>query len=274
MLKAMAFALVVVACAPATAEPQVTNWAAPVPFTPGPTSSPSTRTDTPTAAPTAAQVAAPVTPTPQPVVYVTPVPTVRATVAPAPAATPVLAPPGLTVTITASRYGYVAATTASGALCVAGALLPTGAQSTAAGLAASYAADANGFVSWTYNTSVSTTPGTGVHVVTCSNGGPAVSANASFTVVSSAPAPAPAAGTYVGVGGGHWITKNISSGQYIVLEDQSLWQVDSLDRINTLLWLIVDSITVIQESSCLYGYRLINTDEKETACARYLGYSR
>lgn len=79
---------------------------------------------------------------------------------------------------------------------------------------------------------------------------------------------------YLSPGGGHWVSSRIDSGKFILLEDRSLWEIDSLDRLDTMLWLIIDSITVVESNSCLYGYRLVNTSEKTAACARFLSYSR
>ena len=78
---------------------------------------------------------------------------------------------------------------------------------------------------------------------------------------------------YAGVGGGHWISKNIERGTYILLEDRSLWQIDPLDKINATLWLAISSITVVESNavSPRYNYLLINTDDGEKAHAKYLG---
>ena len=75
--------------------------------------------------------------------------------------------------------------------------------------------------------------------------------------------------TYSGVGGGHWISDNIDNGSYILLEDGSLWEIDSLDTIDTSLWLSISNITVIDNG---YNYILINTDDGEKAEAKFLGY--
>ena len=104
-----------------------------------------------------------------------PVPTAVSS-APPPAAGP------LAVSITASRYGYVAAATAPGATCSATARLPSGRTSTASGLQTRPSAGADGSVSWTYGTSSTTKPGTGTHTVMCALGGQTASASAPFTV--------------------------------------------------------------------------------------------
>jgi len=74
--------------------------------------------------------------------------------------------------------------------------------------------------------------------------------------------------TYVGVGGDHWVSKNIDSGRFIKLEDGSLWQISPIDRINTMLWLVVDEITVVESNNPLYPFKLINTDNGDTAEAK------
>lgn len=80
-------------------------------------------------------------------------------------------------------------------------------------------------------------------------------------------------GTYSAVGGGHWISKNIDGGAMIILEDGSIWQVNPYDKLNTMLWLPVSNITVtnVKSGQNGYNYQLINTDDGETAHAKYLG---
>ncbi len=103
---------------------------------------------------------------------------------PAPSPSPSTAPPlaALTVTVTASTYGFVSATTLPGASCTAKAKLPSGRISTAAGLQATVVAGDDGGVSWSYGTSSTTKAGTGTHTVTCTLAGRTVSASAPFTV--------------------------------------------------------------------------------------------
>jgi len=75
-------------------------------------------------------------------------------------------------------------------------------------------------------------------------------------------------GTYWDTGGGHWIQEVTGSGKYIQLEDDSLWEVSPLDTMDTALWLATTDITVVDSDDALYPYRLINTDDGETAEAR------
>lgn len=43
---------------------------------------------------------------------------------------------------------------------------------------------------------------------------------------------------------GHWVQQVMSSGEFLQLEDGSLWQVALLDRIHTFLWLPVDRVLI------------------------------
>ncbi len=55
---------------------------------------------------------------------------------------------------------------------------------------------------------------------------------------------------------GHWISSVMASGKLIKLEDGSIWEVDPLDTIHTMLWLPVDGILVC-------GQTLIKTSNGE-----------
>jgi hypothetical protein len=105
------------------------------------------------------------------------------TSAPTPATTTAPPQPGvLTVTITASSWGNLSASTSPGATCTAQARYANGNVSTAQGITATHVADANGSVSWTYTRTSTTTKGIGTHTVTCSFQGQTASASAPFTV--------------------------------------------------------------------------------------------
>jgi hypothetical protein len=91
-------------------------------------------------------------------------------------------PPAPSVAITASRYGLISATTLAGASCNAKARLPSGNISSAQGLVPTKIALVGGAVSWSYNTSTQTTPGTGTHTVTCVLDGVTRNASAPFSV--------------------------------------------------------------------------------------------
>ncbi|MBT5991926.1 MAG: hypothetical protein HOG71_13835 [Bacteroidetes bacterium] len=78
---------------------------------------------------------------------------------------------------------------------------------------------------------------------------------------------------YIGIGGGHWISKKSVNGIMITLEDGSLWEVHSIDKIYTMLWLPVSNITVLESKSPIgeYRYELYNIDDGEKALVKYLG---
>ena len=83
----------------------------------------------------------------------------------------------------------------------------------------------------------------------------------------------PAGQVYVGGAGGHWVKNNINSGSFIVLEDNSLWQIDPLSRLDATLWLAMSGIRVVQSNrgSPGYNYLLINTSGGESAHAKFIG---
>lgn len=83
---------------------------------------------------------------------------------------------------------------------------------------------------------------------------------------------ASAGNTYPTPSGGHWVKDNISSGEFIRLEDGSLWQIDRLDTIDTRLWLTTDEITVLDAKNGPPGfdYILLNTDDEEKAHAKLI----
>jgi hypothetical protein len=81
-------------------------------------------------------------------------------------------------------------------------------------------------------------------------------------------------GFYAFTGTTWWIQNVGSGGAIVTLSDGSIWQVSPLDRIDTVLWLPVDDVVVVNNQgalSALYPYLLINKDEGETAEAQYLG---
>jgi hypothetical protein len=59
---------------------------------------------------------------------------------------------------------------------------------------------------------------------------------------------------------GHWVQEVIADGEFVLLEDRSLWQIDVLDRIDTLLWLPTEDVVVCDG-------RLINVDDGEAVDA-------
>jgi len=81
----------------------------------------------------------------------------------------------------------------------------------------------------------------------------------------------PGGSSYAGVGGGHWVKEKIDGGKYILLEDGSLWEISSLDRIDTALWLPTESVVVLDNPTGLFPYKLVNTDTKEVVEAKCVG---
>jgi hypothetical protein len=73
-------------------------------------------------------------------------------------------------------------------------------------------------------------------------------------------------GTYAGVGQKHWVSEKIDSGAIIKLEDGSLWQISPIDKINTMLWLPIDNLVVIESKNPQFPYKLVS--ERDTAEAK------
>ena len=73
---------------------------------------------------------------------------------------------------------------------------------------------------------------------------------------------------YIGLGPGHWIKEKMDFGKYIQLEDGSLWEISSMDKYKTSIWLKFDNITVIESKNAFYPYVLVNTSQGETAEAK------
>lgn len=88
-----------------------------------------------------------------------------------------------------------------------------------------------------------------------------------------ASSPTRASPIYAGTGSGHWIDEVSSDGGIVTLEDGSIWQISSLDQIDTALWLPVTDITVVRSASPVggYDYTLVNTEDSEKASAKYIG---
>ena len=60
---------------------------------------------------------------------------------------------------------------------------------------------------------------------------------------------------------GHWIASVNRDGEIIVLEDGSVWLVDLIDQIESMLWLPTSDIVACYD-------KLINIDDGETVSAR------
>jgi hypothetical protein len=53
---------------------------------------------------------------------------------------------------------------------------------------------------------------------------------------------------------GHWVQSVTNDGQLLVLEDRSVWEVDPVDAIHTMLWLPTQNVLVC-------GNRIINSND-------------
>jgi len=60
---------------------------------------------------------------------------------------------------------------------------------------------------------------------------------------------------------GHWIQSVSSDGRIVILEDGSVWEVNPIDRIDSMLWLPTSDIVACED-------KLINTDDNESVDAR------
>jgi hypothetical protein len=80
-------------------------------------------------------------------------------------------------------------------------------------------------------------------------------------------------GSYLGSSSGHWVKSRSTNGTTISLEDGSLWEIASIARIDTMLWLPAEDVAVFKSDSPFgeYKYTLFNKDEGQKASARYLG---
>ena len=62
---------------------------------------------------------------------------------------------------------------------------------------------------------------------------------------------------------GHWVESVSDDGQIVKLEDGSIWEVDSVDAIDSSLWLPITDIVACDD-------KLINTEDNETVSATRL----
>jgi hypothetical protein len=58
----------------------------------------------------------------------------------------------------------------------------------------------------------------------------------------------------------HWVQSVMSDGAYVKLEDGSIWQIDAIDQIDTILWLPTTDVVACPD-------KLINTEDNETVGA-------
>jgi hypothetical protein len=79
-------------------------------------------------------------------------------------------------------------------------------------------------------------------------------------------------GTYSNTGERQSIEEN-ADGRILILDDDSLWLVESVDRVDSSLWLSTEDVIVIDAKHPVAGfkYMIINTEDKEQVLAKYLG---
>jgi hypothetical protein len=62
---------------------------------------------------------------------------------------------------------------------------------------------------------------------------------------------------------GHWISSVSGDGQIVVLEDRSVWEIDAVDAIDTMLWLPTENVLIC-------GSRMINSSNGKAVRATRL----
>ncbi|WP_159529040.1 MULTISPECIES: hypothetical protein [unclassified Alteromonas] len=85
--------------------------------------------------------------------------------------------------------------------------------------------------------------------------------NATISSQSNYPSTFPITGEF-------FISKVSNDGGIVSLNDGSVWQVDALDKIDSMLWLPASTVVVVNDS---YGYSMINLDDGENVRVEYLG---
>lgn len=60
----------------------------------------------------------------------------------------------------------------------------------------------------------------------------------------------------------HWIKSKSDDGSIITLEDGSVWQVDQINRIDTILWLPTENVLILDQNT------LLNIDQKQKVSAK------
>jgi len=70
----------------------------------------------------------------------------------------------------------------------------------------------------------------------------------------------------------HSIEEISDSGRVIILDDDSVWGVDSADSVDSSVWTAADDVLIVKtDDEPSHPYLLINKDEKETVHAKYMG---
>lgn len=67
-----------------------------------------------------------------------------------------------------------------------------------------------------------------------------------------------------------YVEKNINSGEFILLSNGALMQIDPFERLDAMLWLILDEVKVIpsDRGSIGYDFLIINLSERTQAHAK------
>ncbi|AFT96748.1 hypothetical protein AMBAS45_16435 [Alteromonas macleodii str. 'Balearic Sea AD45'] len=68
--------------------------------------------------------------------------------------------------------------------------------------------------------------------------------------------------------GEYFISRVSNGGGIISLSDGSIWQVNTIDKIDSMLWLPTSTVIVINDS---YGYSMVNLDDGTNVRVEYLG---
>jgi hypothetical protein len=76
---------------------------------------------------------------------------------------------------------------------------------------------------------------------------------------------------YAAVGPGHFIRAVNDDGQYVTLEDGSVWEIEPSRRFETADWEVQAAVTVRRANGAgVFTYELDNTGDDEGALARYV----
>lgn len=75
---------------------------------------------------------------------------------------------------------------------------------------------------------------------------------------------------YTRAGEEHWLRDKQDEGRIVILNDESVWEVDPSDRPVTTRWLRLSTVMVNHTQKEGYPYLLTNTAERESAHANYL----
>ena len=69
---------------------------------------------------------------------------------------------------------------------------------------------------------------------------------------------------------GHWVSLVLDWGVKVKLEDGSVWEIAAKDQYKTRNWLVAQKISVTDNLSDRYPFKITNIDLKATADARLI----